>query len=759
MRRNRSTLRRSPARIAGLALAWVALATSAKAVTFVTSTPISGDSVPVTLTIADAPEGDAVDVTVSIPDGAGDLLGLFGNAVPESLVPAMAVVDATGVVTQSQFAANQVWKVGGGNVMSPVKQWDWGLRFGSAGSAGGLVSQVALRLTAPGLTAASLTEAFNQGWRFGVRIQSTAGPEGSSKIGVAASQPPQGAPPTIAIASPADGSLLATSEVTVTGSVSGTSPVTVAVNGAPATIDGAGFAAALSLPDGPHTLTATATNGFGSASDAVAVTIDTTPPLVTITAPEPGTLTAAAAVTVTGTVVDASPITGVTVNGAPAALSGSSFTAELSLAIGEQAITAEATDAAGNTGSDATSVTRGVPPAIAITTPLGGFETSEASIAVAGAVTGTPPLTVAVNGIAATVAGESFSATVPLAEGSNMLTASVTAPLGTATDTVSGTRVGGNPMPALAISIAAPPDQAFVSSPVIPVAGVVSDPEAEVSVNGTSAVVTGTQYLAPAVRLDEGVNTLVATAVRDGETATAQVTVTYNEPPRIVISSPRNGSTLRTPETDVEGLVDDVAAHVDVNGVSASVGPGGRFLARAVPLALGENPLLARAVDGFGAIGTDRSRVIRAEDGAGRLRMVLVVPDRRARKTALSDPTVFAPVIAETGEEFAAALAALGFPSALFSPPIEVPAVGFNTLSADLYVFAEAGLVGEPVHIPGFSSQFLAFSESEPLRSLDELAEDLSDINLAPSRMQELLPSDFVANGFARFRFFMGAPN
>ena len=100
MRLNRSTLRRSPARIAGLALAWVALATSAQAVTFVSSTPIAGDTVSVTLSIDDAPEGDAVDVAVSIPAGTGDLLGLFGNAVPESLVAAMAVVDAGGAVTQ-----------------------------------------------------------------------------------------------------------------------------------------------------------------------------------------------------------------------------------------------------------------------------------------------------------------------------------------------------------------------------------------------------------------------------------------------------------------------------------------------------------------------------------------------------------------------------------------------------------------------------------------------------------------------------------
>ncbi len=73
---------------------------SAATFSFEASTPIAGDSVPVTVTLADAPEGDAVDVSVSIPAGAGDLLGLFGNVSPESLAGALAVADATGVVTQ-----------------------------------------------------------------------------------------------------------------------------------------------------------------------------------------------------------------------------------------------------------------------------------------------------------------------------------------------------------------------------------------------------------------------------------------------------------------------------------------------------------------------------------------------------------------------------------------------------------------------------------------------------------------------------------
>jgi hypothetical protein len=503
------------ARLIALAgLACLGLASPAWAITFVSSTPIAGDSVPVTVAVENAPEGGAVDVVVSIPEGAGDLLGLFGNAEPESLVSALSLIDPSGAVTQSQFASDRVWKVGGGNVMSPVKRWDWGLRFGEAGSADGGITRAAFRLAAPGLTAASITGAFNQGWRFGVRIQSTSGPAGSAKIGIAEAAPPQGVTPGIAIVSPTDGALLASSNIEIRGSITGTAPVSVSVNGVAASVDETRFAATLTLPDGPHTLTAVASNAFGNASDAVAVTIDTSPPLVTISDPAPGTLTAADSVTVVGTVVDASPIASLTVNGTPTPLIGDGFSAELALPLGDTAISVVATDAAGHTGSATTTITRGSPPAITITQPVDGFETTEASVLVAGSLSGTPPLVVVVNGITATVAGESFQTIVPLAEGENTLTASATGPLGSAADSVIGTRIGGPPMAALAISITAPPDRAFVSSSRVPVSGVVSDPSAEVSVNGTNAVVTGTQYLAAAVPLAEGENTLMATRRR-----------------------------------------------------------------------------------------------------------------------------------------------------------------------------------------------------------------------------------------------------
>jgi hypothetical protein len=124
-----------------VALAACLLAPAARAIVYSFDTPISGDPVVVEVELADAPGG--VDVTVSIPPGEGDLLGFFANLVDESVVPELGIEDASGIVSQWQFAANKVWKVGGGNSMAPVKKWDLGVMLGESGSPEGVVVESA----------------------------------------------------------------------------------------------------------------------------------------------------------------------------------------------------------------------------------------------------------------------------------------------------------------------------------------------------------------------------------------------------------------------------------------------------------------------------------------------------------------------------------------------------------------------------------------------------------------------------------------
>jgi hypothetical protein len=223
-----------------LALALALCASTANAVTLTSSYPFIGDSVPVTMTLTDVAGGSAVEITVSIPQGEGDILGLFGNVTNEALVPSMGTVSPDGLVTQQQYAANQVWKVGGGNDMDPVRNWDWGLRFESLNWQSEDIHTVTFQLTAPGLTVAHLVNAANQGWYFGVRVQHTLGPKTKGNIGFPVTPPPAGTAPTVSIGAPLEGALLASGSFNATGPLTGTTPIVVVVNGLSAPITGGG---------------------------------------------------------------------------------------------------------------------------------------------------------------------------------------------------------------------------------------------------------------------------------------------------------------------------------------------------------------------------------------------------------------------------------------------------------------------------------------------------------------------------------------
>lgn len=116
------------------------------------------------------------------------------------------------------------------------------------------------------------------------------------------------------------------------------------------TATGATGSPAAALPDGLHTIVATISDLAGNSSAATApFTVDTVPPQITITQPANGLFTNAASLIVSGTVVDASPVT-VTVEGTAVPLQGNTFTsAGITLGTAAtQAIHIVATDAAGN---------------------------------------------------------------------------------------------------------------------------------------------------------------------------------------------------------------------------------------------------------------------------------------------------------------------------------------------------------------------------------------------------------------------------
>ena len=156
---------------------------------------------------------------------------------------------------------------------------------------------------------------------------------------------------------------------------------------------------------------------------------DNDPPDLAITAPANGSLLTTASVDVVGTVIDATPVS-VSVNGIPAVIAGQTFSvAALPLTFGENRFTASATDLGGNTANYSITVIRKdiTPPQLAIITPAAGSTTEEETITITGTVQDDTPVTVQVNGLDATVSGQTFSAPeVPLAAGSNNLIVTAT---------------------------------------------------------------------------------------------------------------------------------------------------------------------------------------------------------------------------------------------------------------------------------------------------------------------------------------------
>ena len=827
---------RAIARLALVLLTVLGLSAQAQALTFVFDTPISGDTVSVTVTLTDVAGG--VDIDVSIPSGEGDLLGIFGNVTDETLVPNLSVQDPVGVVAQSEFRANKVFKVGTGNVMTPVKNWDWGLMLGATGSSGGFLETASFGLRAPGLTVATIIEASNQGYVLGIRIQSTGGPEGSSKMGLGDDVLPN-QPPTVEITSPQDGLLTSAPTQTVTGTVAGSGAVGIDVDGVitNATVSGGTFTATVTLVEGPNTITASATNTAGTSQDHADVILDTTPPAITISFPADGTLTTALSVTVTGTASDLNGVTEVVVNGIVATLTGDAFEAvDVPLALGANPLVATATDTAGNSGSASVTVTRGEPPTISISSPSDGSLLGDLQVQVSGSAPGAN--VVDVNGTTATLTGSAFTASLTLVEGLNTITASASNPFGTATDSVSvtvdttpptvtitvpsdgselastptavsGTVIDASPITAitvngdpvtpgnsfdttaalvdganvifasatdaagntgsasvsvtlvvgqpLSVTIETPLDTAILATKVATVAGFVSDPTALVRVNGVLATVTGAQYVAVGVPLVEGQNLVTATAERGADTAQDSVTVTFNKPPTIQILDPSDGSLTPNAETDVEGVVDDPTAFVDVNGVVATVGSAGRFVANGVLLNPGENTLTARAIDVAGAQGTDTVTVLRDDATAGRLRLVMVIPSRDPFFTG--GPS--ARIVAEDFEDFRMAFANLGLPTEQFAPELEDPTIGAFDVPVfiELYVFAEFGEIGQTVSVPAIFDRFFSGPSEKPLEPMSNLDADIASAGLPPSIRDELVPTDFEANGFVHLAFVVfGGP-
>ena len=247
----------------------------------------------------------------------------------------------------------------------------------------------------------------------------------------------------------------------------------------------------------------------------------------------PGTRT----VLVTGTVDD--PTASVVVNGIPATVSSGIFSAIVPLTEGPNSITAVFTDPAGNSTSRSITVTLNTqpPPRPTVWTPLA--VTTASSYPLSG--TKTPGTSIWINGVEVVPLNDAttWSATVTLVEGDNILLIVAKNTLGNVSASATANIIVDNLPPVITLS---PTTPAKTNLNPFTLTGTVDDSLTRVEVNGIVATRSAKSFEA-AVPLLEGPNTLTITATSPrGYVSTETPSMTLGTIPTITSFQPPDGT-------------------------------------------------------------------------------------------------------------------------------------------------------------------------------------------------------------------------
>jgi hypothetical protein len=412
-------------------------------------------------------------------------------------------------------------------------------------------------------------------------------------------------PPVIAITEPFNGAVFAKDAVDAFGFVaevgSGLQSVEYSVDGGqswislPTSGTGDWTITLPDLPDGPMSLMVSAMDVAGNTAEStVTISIDTTPPALSINAlPE---ITNMGDVTITGSVE----------MGTEVFLNGLSLgeAQDMVLAIdhtlheGVNVIVVEAKDMAGNMAMETMTVKLDTfEPVLVVTGPAGGIITNMDFVSVTGIVETGATLTVGGTQVVPDESG-TFSYDYSLAPGENSIEIMAT---DAATNVNMVTIVLEQDQIAPNLDIQSPSDGHITDAGLIQVS-IVSDDDAQLWLNGRMLSESGSVTVN--ILLVEGDNMITAKAMDiAGNMVEETITVVRDtEPPSLVITSPdvmdiwTNAVSLA-----IEGVALG-ATSVMANDVSADLDQGTGAFTVSVPLSVGNNTVTIEASDGVNVV-------------------------------------------------------------------------------------------------------------------------------------------------------------
>jgi RHS repeat-associated protein len=191
------------------------------------------------------------------------------------------------------------------------------------------------------------------------------------------------------------------------------------------------------------------------------------PPYLKVLAPVDGQVVKDSQITVSGQVSSLTPVT-VTVNGKAATVSSGYFSSSsITLVDGPNKLTVVATDQNGLTSQVVLTVKRDqTPPLLTGVTPADGVWLNTLNVTVAGTASDTSPVSVLVNGQAATLIGSQFSLTLAVKEGANPINIQATDSAGNVTTITRTINIDTNP-PAAFTPVASPASWTSNNMPTI----------------------------------------------------------------------------------------------------------------------------------------------------------------------------------------------------------------------------------------------------------------------------------------------------